>query len=130
MEAALERHPQVEQAAVVPVPNAGEAQETALVAYVVSRIGTPIDVAAMRQFLLGQLPEFMLPARVVSAQRLPLTASGKLNVAALPSPDMDGSSSKADAPPRTPTERIQWQPRSSARCLASSRSASARTCSR
>jgi len=75
------------------------------VAYVVSRIGTPIDVAAMRQFLLGQLPEFMLLARVVSVQRLPLTASGKINVAALPSPDMGGSSSKADAPPRTPTER-------------------------
>ncbi|MDN3356472.1 non-ribosomal peptide synthetase, partial [Actinomadura sp. DC4] len=74
-----------------------------LVAYVVPA-GDVIDGTALREFAAGLLPEYMVPAAVVPLETLPLTASGKLDRAALPAPDFAGLTGDRD--PRTPVEEV------------------------
>jgi amino acid adenylation domain-containing protein len=54
-----------------------------LVAWVVGRKG-PVDPLTVIAALRGRLPGYMLPARVVPVERLPVTAQGKLDTRALP----------------------------------------------
>ncbi|HET8764032.1 MAG TPA: beta-ketoacyl synthase N-terminal-like domain-containing protein, partial [Rhodanobacter sp.] len=56
-----------------------------LVAYVVG--AGRLSEAALRQALARQLPEYMVPARVLQLDQLPMTANGKLDRRALPAPD-------------------------------------------
>ncbi|MEU7584636.1 amino acid adenylation domain-containing protein, partial [Streptomyces sp. NPDC041068] len=98
IEATLSSHPAIAQALVVPRSDRGEG--TRLVAYVVPveagisvtdgdfdvRVG--VSVAELRRFVAGRLPEFMVPSALVMLERLPLTANGKLDRAALPEPEL------------------------------------------
>jgi acyl carrier protein len=83
VESALLEHAQVAQGAVVLRPDG--AGEPRLVAYLVPR-GEALDAADVREHLARTLPEPMLPGAFVTLERLPLTASGKLDRAALPEP--------------------------------------------
>lgn len=57
-----------------------------LVAYVVAdQITPPID--ELRNFLLGKLPDYMVPATFVFLDELPLTSNNKVDRAALPAPE-------------------------------------------
>jgi amino acid adenylation domain-containing protein len=100
IEAALQGHPDVREAVVVvreDTPN-----DKRLVAYVVAG---GVDHAALRAFLAKKLPEYMLPAATVILDRFPLTANGKVDRKALPSPSRpQGSSCTPPAEPRTPLE--------------------------
>jgi amino acid adenylation domain-containing protein len=85
VEAALRSHPEVADAAVVARSHTSGDQ---LVAYVVpvSHASAPstgdlLDYARLR------LPEYMIPAHVVSLDHLPLSSNGKLDRHALPPPD-------------------------------------------
>ncbi|NDZ97260.1 amino acid adenylation domain-containing protein [Streptomyces sp. SID6673] len=71
--------PSVADAAVVT----GDAAQ--LWCYVVPRPGHDLTRVDAREFLLRRLPEYMVPA-VVLTDALPLTANGKLDVSALPAP--------------------------------------------
>lgn len=55
-----------------------------LVAYVAGAPG--LSLPAVRAALARQLPDFMLPARMLRLDRLPVTANGKLDRHALPAP--------------------------------------------
>ncbi|MEU8046839.1 amino acid adenylation domain-containing protein [Micromonospora echinofusca] len=81
IEAALNRHPAVEQSVVVDreQPSGGRA----LVAFVVPRDGS-CDVGSLRQHLRDTLPEHMVPTRIGVLDELPMTPSGKVRRAALP----------------------------------------------
>jgi amino acid adenylation domain-containing protein len=57
-----------------------------LIAYVVLTAGAHVDPTALRQMLSQQLPDYMVPAALVRLEALPLTANGKVNLAALPAP--------------------------------------------
>jgi amino acid adenylation domain-containing protein len=74
IEAALQRHADVEEAAAV-------CDNDRLAAYVVFKSGPDPNI---RSFLRTQLPEYMIPRAIVPIDRLPRNLSGKLDRAALP----------------------------------------------
>jgi amino acid adenylation domain-containing protein len=61
-------------------------QEQQLVAYYVSE--KEISTTDLKDFLYGELPEYMVPTYFVHLEALPLTASGKLDRKALPVPQL------------------------------------------
>ncbi|NUP48315.1 MAG: AMP-binding protein [Catenulispora sp.] len=94
VEAVLTGHPEVGQAVVAA---AGEA----LVAYVT---GTA-DPEKVRAFAAERLPALLVPGVVVPLAELPLTARGKVDVAALPVPAADAVRTVFEAP-RTEAEEL------------------------
>ncbi|PKM21189.1 MAG: hypothetical protein CVV11_06960, partial [Gammaproteobacteria bacterium HGW-Gammaproteobacteria-15] len=84
---ALNQLPQVEQACVICLPDAAQHQQ--LVAYLVLAAGTEwqTDSASnLRSQLKTLLPAYMIPAVLMPISALPLTANGKVDKRALPSP--------------------------------------------
>ncbi|MDP2378956.1 MAG: condensation domain-containing protein, partial [Pseudohongiella sp.] len=65
----------------------GEAGISELLAWLVVPGGSAVSVADVREALKSNVPNYMLPAKVVCLQRLPLNASGKVDVNALPLPE-------------------------------------------
>ncbi|MCQ6252821.1 non-ribosomal peptide synthase/polyketide synthase [Streptomyces malaysiensis] len=108
IEAALAGHEQVAQAAVV-VREAAPGSPR-LVAYVVAHAGADADgerlAAAVREFAASRLPEYMVPAAVVVLEKLPLTANGKLDRAALPAPDHSAGPGSGGRGPVTLREQL------------------------
>jgi len=85
IEAALRRHPGVEDCVVIAredVPG-----DRRLAAYVVGAA----DAEALRAHLRALLPAYMVPGPVVSLPALPLTPSGKVDRRALPDPSAAGA---------------------------------------
>ncbi|HEX5542762.1 MAG TPA: amino acid adenylation domain-containing protein [Micromonospora sp.] len=106
IEAALREQPEVRDA-VVNTWRAGD-EDVRLVAYVVPT-DDPARAAALwprlRPALARRLPEYMLPAALTVLDRLPRTASGKIDRRALPEPDWRNNGAAATpAPPRNETE--------------------------
>ncbi|HEX5404768.1 MAG TPA: amino acid adenylation domain-containing protein, partial [Pseudonocardiaceae bacterium] len=97
VEAVLVDHESVTQAAVVAWRDGDEPAR--LVAYVVGGV----DGRALREWAGESLPEHMVPAAIVVLDRLPVTANGKLDRAALPAPEFGGGEGRA---PRTAREEI------------------------
>ncbi|MDG9701463.1 non-ribosomal peptide synthetase [Streptomyces sp. DH37] len=81
IETALRAQPGVADAAVVARP--GPHGDARLVAHVVMTEGRPLDAAALRDRLRLTLPDYMVPALFVRHPRLPVTANGKVDRAAL-----------------------------------------------
>src|SRR5690606_17328807 len=79
IERVLEMSPAVARAAVA-------VRNDDLIAYLVPANG-PIDRRALRASLKAQLPPHMVPSRLVTIERLPVTAHGKTDYAALPVSD-------------------------------------------
>jgi amino acid adenylation domain-containing protein len=100
VEAALAALPAVAEAAVV-VRGDGPARQ--LVGYAVPRAGSTPTGEELRAALAGLLPEYMVPAVVVTLDRMPLTANGKIDRRALPDVET-GPDADTFTPPRTPTE--------------------------
>jgi amino acid adenylation domain-containing protein len=104
VEATLRQHPGVREAAVVVAePSPGDRR---LHAYVVPR-GPREDASAdaLRKFLKGALPRYMVPSAFVMLDALPMTTSGKVDRKALPAPEPDATDRGAgDEAPRTPLE--------------------------
>ncbi len=82
VEMALRRDARV--GAAVAVVRETAAGDKRLCAYVVDRGG--LDLDALRRSLSAHLPAYMRPA-IAAVDRIPLTASGKVDVAHLPMPD-------------------------------------------
>ncbi|MEU9166475.1 amino acid adenylation domain-containing protein [Streptomyces sp. NPDC048420] len=96
VEAALAAHPEVSRAAVL-------VRDGRLVGYAVS--ASAPDPVSLRAHTALTLPEHMVPSAVVVVDRLPLTANGKLDRAALPAPATPDAVTGGRAP-RTPREEI------------------------
>jgi amino acid adenylation domain-containing protein len=75
--AAVRRCPQVRDAAVAFVPS-GPGDDPWLVCWFVPD-GPDVDPHAVRRYLRGQVPAHLVPRRLYAADRLPSTASGKLD---------------------------------------------------
>ncbi|WP_409055756.1 amino acid adenylation domain-containing protein [Streptomyces sp. SYP-A7185] len=126
VEAALAAHPAVAQAVVVA--RADGRGERRLVGYVVPAerqgLDTPEDLdtrgpsgtrgdlaartapdtRALREAVAGTLPEYMVPAAVLTLDRLPVTRNGKVDRDALPAPDF--AANVTGRAPRTEGETL------------------------
>ncbi len=102
----LNRHPAVQSCAVAAwAEPEGEKQ---LVGYLVldPAAGETPTAQDVRDFVSGRLPEYMIPARFVRLDALPLTANGKLDKAALPAPSETNALERTlYRAPETPTEQ-------------------------
>ena len=99
VEAVLARVPGIKAAVVV-------LHQDQLIAYYVSESGHPVEVSTCREILRTWLPDYMMPAIFVPLETVPLTANGKVDRNALPSPNVSASSvSNVYAAPRTNTEQ-------------------------
>jgi amino acid adenylation domain-containing protein len=102
VEAALERHPGVRQAAVAALDD--ESGGKLLAAYwIPAGEGSAPDAAELRGWLRERLPEYMVPAAFTRMDAFPLTPSGKTDRRALPAPVFE-SGGAGYAAPRTSTE--------------------------
>jgi acyl carrier protein len=101
IENVLKQHPSVQQTVVVPV--ADKSGDKRLVAYVVAKKPAP-SADDLRTFLGAKLPDYMVPTALVHLDALPLTKNGKVDFAALPSPEAV-STEKTIVAPRNPVEQ-------------------------
>ncbi|MFI5777059.1 amino acid adenylation domain-containing protein [Nocardia sp. NPDC051570] len=99
IEAVLAAHAAVRHAVVSLMPDDSGHR---LIAYLVPEPGTRLDETAVLAQARKSLPGYMIPAALVPLAELPLTASGKLDRAALPAPRFAGRPYRA---PSTPLEQ-------------------------
>ena len=99
----LDEHPDVQASAVVL--SRAEAGNEHLVAYFVASQRAQPTYRKLHNFLAARLPEYMLPARFIKLQALPLNLSGKIDRAALPEPNCENTlRDKIFVEPRTRIE--------------------------
>jgi aryl carrier-like protein len=120
IEAALLEQEGVEQAVVVAREEEG--REKRLVGYVVAK-GYRVEadeagvikaelIERYREGLAGRLPDYMVPARIVLLDALPLTANGKVDRKALPAPEGEDGATALYVAPRNAIEQAiceVWQ---------------------
>lgn len=102
IEAVLRQMPAVEH--VVALVHRAAA-DPRLVAYVTLRRGQRTSIAEMFAHAASILPEALVPSSIVKLDRMPTTAHGKLDRAALPAPE-DAARVAPEAAPRTETEQV------------------------
>ncbi|HWO24047.1 MAG TPA: amino acid adenylation domain-containing protein, partial [Kofleriaceae bacterium] len=102
IEAALRAHPDVRDAAVIAERDAISGARLLAYAVVAALPGPP--ASALQAHLAARLPGYMVPAAYANLARLPLTANGKLDRAALPR--ASGALATSHAEPRTEIERV------------------------
>jgi amino acid adenylation domain-containing protein len=107
IEAALERQPDVAQAAVRvhDFRPDGVAEDRRLVAYVVPKSGATLSADQLRSALSETLPEYMVPSNFLVLESLPLTANGKVDRNALPRPHAEDESAAQIEQPRNELEQ-------------------------
>ncbi|WP_460972426.1 amino acid adenylation domain-containing protein, partial [Prescottella soli] len=101
VDAALTAHPHVRFAATLS--RAGPTGDPILVSYVLPAAEHILDPAELTAQVRAALPDYMVPAAITILDGIPLTPAGKLDRAALPTPDF-GTRHTESRPPRTPTE--------------------------
>ncbi|WP_420121485.1 amino acid adenylation domain-containing protein, partial [Nakamurella sp.] len=97
-------------AALADLPGVADAVvlllEQSLVGYVVPAPGADLHPADLQDRVRRGLPEYMVPAALVTVPRLPTTTNGKLDKAALPRPGFDALARRTPfVAPRTPLEQ-------------------------
>jgi hypothetical protein len=91
----------VEDAAVVCPPD--EVGRRQIIAFVTAAHTTAVDVGRLRELLREELPDFMIPATIYCLDALPLSSTGKVDRARLPTL-LAAPTEPADPPPATATE--------------------------
>lgn len=76
-----------------------------IVCYIVLKEGRKVVSSALRASLGRELPEYMLPTRLIQLDALPFSPSGKVDRLALPVPNREGHHIESEyVPPQTDTE--------------------------
>jgi amino acid adenylation domain-containing protein len=96
----LGQHAAVQASVVVAREDKGAKE---LVAYVVLSPGTKLNAGELRDHLRKRVPDYMVPSEFVAIESVPVNANGKVDRAALPSPNGNGHS-EAYVGPRTAVE--------------------------
>ncbi|AFY82810.1 non-ribosomal peptide synthetase [Oscillatoria acuminata] len=100
IETVLAQHPTVRETVVTLRED--EPGNPRLVAYIVP--SGKLDTEAIREFLAQRLQEYMIPTAFVAMDSLPLTANGKRDRRALPTPDTQLATATEYIAPSTPVE--------------------------
>ncbi|HXP71896.1 MAG TPA: non-ribosomal peptide synthetase [Candidatus Dormibacteraeota bacterium] len=104
IEKVLDEHPGVRASSVVA--REAEGGEKRLIAYFVPADKIQVKYTELRNFIGSRLPAYMMPAKFVKLDALPLNPSGKLDHAVLPSPNGENTlSDETFVEPRTITEK-------------------------
>ncbi|CVN45624.1 putative non-ribosomal peptide sythetase [Streptococcus pneumoniae] len=82
----------VQEAVVTTVKDASD--QDALVAYVI----TDKETDTLKENLKRILPEYMVPSWIIKLDQLPMTVNGKVDLKALPAPDMEANQTAYEAP--------------------------------
>jgi len=114
IQTALQAHPAISQCAVLAMPTGtqaanGVAAAPVLVAYYLAT--KQLQATQLRQHLLASLPLYMVPTHFVQLPQLPMTANGKLDKQALPTPQTGAASQQARTAPQTAVQQTlatQW----------------------
>lgn len=85
----LNQHRDIRQSVVTALEDSSG--DKRLVAYLVLAPGSKPTHAALHEFLTEQLPEYMVPAVFIPLDAFPLTAHGKIDRTALPSPSAENT---------------------------------------
>ncbi|MFD3704961.1 amino acid adenylation domain-containing protein [Nocardia sp. NPDC058658] len=102
IETALRRSADIDTAAVTVVRRAGGAS---LVGFVVGKAGRAVIVSRVRADLAQRLPAYMIPARIIVMDQLPVNVNGKLDAHALNElAEQSLSATDSNAAAETPTE--------------------------
>jgi len=81
VETALERHPDIQQACVVPIDDAIKGQKP--VAFITTREGSTLSEQAVQEFARSVMPVYQFPRRVYFLDQLPLASTNKIDRADL-----------------------------------------------
>jgi amino acid adenylation domain-containing protein len=104
VEVVLEQHPSVLQAVAVAREEASG--DKSLIAYLIPTMGSQITIVGLREHLLRQLPEYMIPSAFLQLAEFPLTPNGKLDRKNLPAPTRaDYQTDRVYVAPRNDVER-------------------------
>ncbi|MEM7350266.1 MAG: amino acid adenylation domain-containing protein, partial [Acidobacteriota bacterium] len=108
IEEGLRQHPAIRQTVVLALGD--DPRSRHLAAYLVLEPDVSEDelpISQLRAFLGETLPEYMVPSAWMVLPALPLTASGKVDRAALPNPGRGRRAISGEyAPPRNPLEEV------------------------
>ncbi|MBL0898014.1 MAG: acyl--CoA ligase [Reyranella sp.] len=77
VEKMLERHPEIHQAAVIPVPD--ELKGHKPIAFVVKAPGAALDEQAVKTYALANAPAYQHPRRVLFVEEMPLAGTNKID---------------------------------------------------
>jgi len=112
IESQLQKQEHVQDALVMAY---GEDSHKQLVAYLtpelsaknisVNDLGDALNLELIRSSLKASLPEYMIPSEMIVLDKFPLTANGKVDRKALPTPDGSGLSRKAYEAPEGELEQ-------------------------
>jgi acyl-coenzyme A synthetase/AMP-(fatty) acid ligase len=105
IEAVLGRHPGVREALVVAQAGTQPGSKR-LTAYLVAAPGGSPSAGELRAFLGERLPAYMVPADFVALEAFPLSANGKVDRQALPSPSPRPGAAETSAAPGSPVEEL------------------------
>lgn len=102
IDAAVTALPQIASSAVVATADPATPDVKRLVAYVIpADADAELDYAHLRRELSAKLPDYMVPTLFATVTEFPMTVNGKLDVKALPAPEVGGTRRA----PRTDLER-------------------------
>lgn len=105
IESVLATHPDIRDAVVQAIDGRQDTQ--ALAAYVVPKQGRVLNESNIRDLMIRQLPQYMVPAYFLCLENLPLNPNGKVDYAALPVPTLDRSSQRRTSPLIPPESDLQ-----------------------
>ncbi|HEV8195162.1 MAG TPA: amino acid adenylation domain-containing protein, partial [Gemmatimonadales bacterium] len=100
IESVLTGHPMVRQAAVLLRQHDGA--DSQLIAYTAG--DTPVEAETLRRWLGDRLPDYMVPAKWVRLEALPLGPNGKIDRRGLVEPSIEDGATPGGALPQGPTE--------------------------
>lgn len=104
IEAVLSQYPAVREVTVLAredVPG-----DKRLVAYVVPKHQTKLDVEQLRDFAREKLPNYMVPSTIVPMEAFPLSSSGKVDRRSLPVPERKRQMDRSYVAPQGESEGI------------------------